>query len=191
MSSSYDDNITCWSIKICIIFPFPHRQRIILRICNSTSQPLSHSTVQAVGVDGSCVSQTFQLLKVSGGVMLQLGLSDGSLDSLCRAGKKARLPTQPGSVSICLLSICSPCQVACLPSRICIPTYMTCTTHAAELGPLPHTVQLVHAGKAQWFAMSVSSPAHGAMAEVPFSALKSYRVLSTQKTSGDFSSSIC
>lgn len=151
MSISYDENTICWSIKICILFPFPHRQSIILCVCSSTSQPLSYSTVQMAGIDGSCASQMFPaqaLLKqeVSRGAMLQLGLSASSLDSLHRAGKVARLPAQPVSVSICSLSIHSPCQVAaCPPSRIFIPTYMTCTAHAAELGPLPHTVQHVQA----------------------------------------------
>lgn len=70
---------------------------------------------------------------------------------------------------------------------------MTCAAHTAELGPLPHTLQDVQAVRAQgqWFAMSVSSPGHEAMAEVLFSALKPYNVLSSQKMSGDFSSSIC
>lgn len=57
---------------------------------------------------------------------------------------------------------------------------MTCTAHAAELGPLPHTVQRVQAVRAQrqWFAMSLPSPGHKAMTEVPFGALKLYAVLS-------------
>lgn len=70
---------------------------------------------------------------------------------------------------------------------------MTCTAHAAELGPLPHTVQRVQAVReqGQWFAMSLSSPGHKAMTEVLFSVLKPNSVLSTQEMSGDFSSSIC
>lgn len=155
MYSSYDENSICWSIKICVLFPFPCRQSIISCICSSTSKPLSYSTVQVIGIDDSCASQTFPahvLLKqeASRGVMLQVGLSTSSLDSLCRAGKEARLPAQASLVSICYFSICSPCQVAAwLTSRIFIPTYMTCTAHAAELGPLSHTVQHVQAVREQ------------------------------------------
>lgn len=85
--------------------PIPLKAKHYLMHLRSTSQPLSYSIVQVVGVDGSCASQTFPAhvlpkQAASRGATLQLGLSASSLDSLCRAGKKARLPAQPGLVSI-------------------------------------------------------------------------------------------
>lgn len=115
MSGSYDKNSIRCCIKICVLLPFPSRQSITSCICSCTSQLLSNSTMQTVGVDGLHARQILPahvLLKqeTSRGVMLQLGLSASSLDSLHRAGK-ARLHAQPGSVSIFSLSVCSACQV--------------------------------------------------------------------------------
>lgn len=65
-------------------------------------------------------------------------------------------------------------------SRILIPASVTSTVHVAELGLHLCTVKHVQAVRAwgQYFALSLSCQSwHKAVAEVPFSALKSYGVL--------------
>lgn len=73
-------------------------------------------------------------------------------------------------------------------SRILTPTSVTRTAHVAELGPLLHIVQHVQAERDRESALPhpyAACPGHKAVAEVPFSALKSCSVLTTQEMSGD------
>lgn len=178
MSSSYDENCICWSIEICTFFPFPYRPSIISCICSSTSQPLFSLLCKRLGWMAPA-RQMFPVLafltrETNTGGMLQLSLS--ALWSPC---------TEQAWRPDCLLN---QAESLSAPSRILIPTSVTSTAYDTELGPLHHTVQHVQAVRDRHSPLPCPYPAslgHKSVAEVPYSALKSCSVLTTQEMSED------
>lgn len=138
MSSSYDKNTICWSSKICLLPPLPHRQSIISCICRCTSQLLFRASGWAKWLAASlmCQPDGFEICSPKAGGKQRCYTAARSACQL--SGHPAHSRQASKTPCFSRLPLLSPPPLnarSCPSSGIFIPACVPCITHVS--GPAP------------------------------------------------------